>query len=201
VWTRSAISIQASGSERPQKQAGHTEAPEPPRVSSQKTSCIRRGVHTRSFVQEAHFGSRRLSDRSSAIVIWWSPKGGTPAQLFNIPDAGHLDLVTPARAREVGCQLRLGFADRRCAPGRRLRIGQAHDLLVVRSRGRPQGRGVLRRNLSRQQCRRSHTRSVGLSGWDGGRRTHGRVHVLGRPFVGLNGGPDFKTMRRSASWS
>ena len=29
VWTRSAISIQASGSERPHQQAGHTEAPEP----------------------------------------------------------------------------------------------------------------------------------------------------------------------------
>src|SRR5258708_25048613 len=28
-WTRSAISIQASGSERPHQQAGHTEAPEP----------------------------------------------------------------------------------------------------------------------------------------------------------------------------
>jgi transposase len=49
VWTRSAISIQASGSERPHQQAGHTEAPEPARSDLSKTSCIRRGVHTRTF--------------------------------------------------------------------------------------------------------------------------------------------------------
>ena len=33
VWTRSAIFIQASGSERPQKQAGLTKAPEPARLA------------------------------------------------------------------------------------------------------------------------------------------------------------------------
>src|ERR1700754_3619079 len=35
-WTRSAISIQASGSERPHQQAGHTEAPVPARQRRSK---------------------------------------------------------------------------------------------------------------------------------------------------------------------
>src|SRR5436305_1709880 len=39
-----------------------------------------------------------------------------------------------------------------------------------------QGCGILRRNLPRQQCRRSHARAVRLSGWEGRHRTHGRVH-------------------------
>ena len=49
-WTRSAISIQASGHVNGRiNQAGHTEAPEPARYSSRKTSCIQRGVHTRTL--------------------------------------------------------------------------------------------------------------------------------------------------------
>jgi hypothetical protein len=45
-------------------QAGHTEAPEPARSTSQKPSCIRRGVHTRTLA------SRRIAD-------FWGARAGT----------------------------------------------------------------------------------------------------------------------------
>src|SRR5690348_3008864 len=48
VWTRPAISIQASGRDEPH-QAGHTEAPEPVALNLSENLLHRRGVHTRTF--------------------------------------------------------------------------------------------------------------------------------------------------------
>jgi len=52
VWTRSAISIQASGHVTGRiKQAGHTEAPEPAHQRFSKNLLLKPGVHTRTFEQ------------------------------------------------------------------------------------------------------------------------------------------------------
>src|SRR5918998_1467756 len=62
VWTRSAISIQASGSERPQKQAGHTEAPEPARLALRNFLHPKGRPHTvwtRSAISLQASGSER----------------------------------------------------------------------------------------------------------------------------------------------